>query len=181
MEHRKLESEELNRITTEEFKEAAKVPVVIVLDNVRSQNNVGSVFRTADAFRIEKIWLCGICPTQENREVHKTALGAEDAVDWEYTKDTITLAEQLRNEGYTLLSVEQTEKSISLENFEPENGKKYALIFGNEVKGVQQEVIDLSHATLEIPQFGTKHSFNVSVTVGMVLWQTIKPLLPTIK
>lgn len=181
MEHRKLESEELNRISTEQFKEAAKVPVVIVLDNVRSQNNVGSVFRTADAFRIEKIWLCGICPTPENREVHKTALGAEDAVDWEYVKDSVALCEKLRSEGYTLLSVEQTEKSISLENFEPGTDKKYALIFGNEVKGVQQEVIDLCHSTLEIPQFGTKHSFNVSVTVGMVLWQTIKPLLPTLK
>ena len=176
MEYRKLESEELNRISTEEFKEATKVPVVIVLDNVRSQNNVGSVFRTADAFRIEKIWLCGICPTPENREVHKTALGAEDAVDWEYVKDSVALCEQLKNEGCTLLSVEQTEKSISLENFEPESGKKYALIFGNEVKGVQQSVIDKCKGCIELPQFGTKHSLNVSVTAGIVIWELFKKL-----
>ena len=168
---RKLQNEELNRISTEAFKKAPKLPVVILLDHVRSQNNVGSVFRTSDAFRIEKIFLCGITSTPENREVHKTALGAEDAVDWEYVKDTTEAVDRLKKEGYR----------ISLENFSLSPGQKYALIFGNEVKGVQQEVIDLSDGCIEIPQFGTKHSFNISVTVGIVLWQIIAPLLGTLK
>ncbi len=174
---RKLQNEELNRISTEEFKQAPKIPVVILLDNVRSQNNVGSVFRTSDAFRVEKIYLCGITSTPENREVHKTALGAEDAVDWEYVQDTLDVVQRLRNEGYRIYSIEQAENTTSLENFHINPEQKYALIFGNEVKGVQQEVIDASDHCIEIPQFGTKHSFNISVTAGIVLWQIVRPLL----
>lgn len=178
--YRKLQNEELNRISTQEFKQAAKVPVTIILDNIRSQNNVGSVFRTSDAFRLEKIYLCGITSTPENREVHKTALGAEDAVDWEYRKDTLAVVEHLKSEGYKVYSIEQAEHSTSLENFSISAGEKYALVFGNEVKGVQQEVINASDGCIEIPQFGTKHSFNISVTVGIVLWQLIRPLLGTL-
>ncbi len=179
--YRKLQNEELNRISTEAFKQAAKIPVVIILDNIRSQNNVGSVFRTSDAFRIEKIYLCGITSTPENREVHKTALGAEDAVEWEYVKDTLEVVKQLKNEGYQIFSIEQAENTTSLENFSIGLNNKYALIFGNEVKGVQQEVIDASDGCIEIPQFGTKHSFNISVTAGMVLWQVVRPLLPHLR
>lgn len=170
---RKLQNEELNRISTEEFRHAAKAPVVIVLDNIRSQNNVGSVFRTSDAFRIEKIFLCGITATPENREVHKTALGAEDAIDWEYRKDTLAAVEELKESGYLIFSVEQAENATSLEKFCIDPGHKYALVFGNEVKGVQQTVIDASDGCIEIPQFGTKHSFNIAVTVGIVLWQAL--------
>ena len=179
--HRKLQNEELNRISTEEFKQAAKLPVVIILDNIRSQNNVGSVFRTSDAFRIEKIYLCGITSTPENREVHKTALGAEDAVAWEYVKETRDIVDRLKAEGYRIFSVEQAENTLSLEDLAIDLDGKYALVFGNEVKGVQQDIIDRSHACVEIPQFGTKHSFNISVTVGMVLWQIVRPLLSTLK
>lgn len=167
---RKLQNEELNRISTEEFKAAPKIPVVVILDNIRSQNNVGSVFRTSDAFRVEKIYLCGITSTPENREVHKTALGAEDAVDWEYVKDTLEVVNRLQADGYRVFSVEQAENSTSLENFTLQPSEKYALVFGNEVKGVQQEVINASEGCIEIPQFGTKHSLNISVTVGIVLW-----------
>lgn len=179
--HRKLQNEELNRISTEEFKQATKLPVVIILDNIRSQNNVGSVFRTSDAFRIEKIYLCGITSTPENREVHKTALGAEDAVAWEYVKETRDIVDRLKAEGYRIFSVEQAENTLSLEDLSIDLDGKYALVFGNEVKGVQQDIIDRSHACVEIPQFGTKHSFNISVTVGMVLWQIVRPLLPALK
>lgn len=179
--HRKLQNEELNRISTEEFKQAAKLPVVIILDNIRSQNNVGSVFRTSDAFRIEKIYLCGITSTPENREVHKTALGAEDAVAWEYVKETRDIVDRLKAEGYRIFSVEQAENTLSLEDLSIDLDGKYALVFGNEVKGVQQDIIDRSHACVEIPQFGTKHSFNISVTVGIVLWQIVCPLLPALK
>ncbi len=179
--YRKLQNEELNRISTEEFKQAAKLPVVIILDNIRSQNNVGSVFRTSDAFRIEKIYLCGITSTPENREVHKTALGAEDAVEWEYVKETRDVVEKLKAEGYRIFSIEQAENTTSLEDLSIGLDGKYALVFGNEVKGVQQDIIDRSHACVEIPQFGTKHSFNISVTVGIVLWQIVRPLLPALE
>ena len=155
--------------------------MVIILDNIRSQNNVGSVFRTSDAFRIEKIYLCGITSTPENREVHKTALGAEDAVAWEYVKETRDIVDRLKAEGYRIFSVEQAENTLSLEDLSIDLDGKYALVFGNEVKGVQQDIIDHSHACVEIPQFGTKHSFNISVTVGMVLWQIVRPLLPALK
>ena len=178
--YRKLQNEELNRITTEAFKQAEKIPVVIILDNIRSQNNVGSVFRTSDAFRIEKIYLCGITSTPENREVHKTALGAEEAVNWEYTKDTLSVIRQLKAEGYRIFSIEQAENTTSLEHFHIDSDQKYALVFGNEIKGVQQEAIDASDGCIEIPQFGTKHSLNISVTVGIVLWQLMIPLLDKI-
>ncbi len=177
----KLQNEKLNRLTTEEFKATNKIPVAIILDNVRSQNNVGSVFRTSDAFRLEKIYLCGITSTPEHREVHKTALGAQDSVAWEYAKETMEVVNRLKDEGYQIFSVEQAENSTSLENFSIDLNGKYALIFGNEVKGVQQEVINASDACIEIPQFGTKHSFNISVTVGIVLWQLISPILDKIK
>lgn len=178
---RKLQNEELNRISTEEFRQAQKIPVVIVLDNIRSQNNVGSVFRTSDAFRVEKIYLCGITSTPENREVHKTALGAEDAVEWEYIKETMTAVTRLKAEGYRIYSIEQAENTTTLEEFSIDLNGKYALIFGNEVKGVQQEVIDASDGCIEIPQFGTKHSFNISVTVGIVLWQIVAPIVKKLK
>lgn len=178
---RKLQNEELNRISSEEFKQASKIPVVIVLDNIRSQHNVGSVFRTSDAFRLDKIYLCGITSTPENREVHKTALGAEDTVAWEYVKNTLEVVERLKNEGYRIFSIEQAENSTSLERFSIDTDQKYALIFGNEVKGVQQEVINASDGCIEIPQFGTKHSFNIAVTAGIVLWQIMLPLLGKIR
>lgn len=175
MSHRKLLNEELNRLTTDEYKETEKFPIVVVLDNVRSLNNIGSVFRTSDAFRLSKIYLCGITATPPHREIHKTALGAEESVDWAYSEETLDVILELKKEGYTILSVEQVENSISLETFTITPGQKYAFVFGNEVKGVQQEVIDLSDNCIEIPQFGTKHSFNISVTVGIVLWEVIHP------
>ncbi|MDR1757036.1 MAG: RNA methyltransferase [Culturomica sp.] len=178
---RKLENEELHRISAEEFKQADKLPIVVVLDNVRSQNNIGSVFRTSDAFRLEKIFLCGLTATPPHREIHKTALGAEDAVAWEYAEDTVEVIHRLRAAGYRIYAAEQAEKSISLETFIPESGCRYALVFGNEVKGVQQEVVDLADGCIEIPQFGTKHSFNIAVSVGIVLWQWVKPLLPELR
>lgn len=177
MEFRKLENEELKRIDTDEFKRAEKIPVVVVLDNVRSLNNIGSVFRTSDAFRIEKIYLCGITATPPNREIHKTALGAENSVDWEYAESTLNAITGLKQKGYRVYAVEQAENSLSLENFTLESDQKYALVFGNEIKGVQQDVVDHADGCIEIPQFGTKHSFNISVTVGMVLWQVFPPFI----
>ncbi|MDL5513206.1 RNA methyltransferase [Arenibacter sp. M-2] len=167
---RKLENSELDRLNIEEFKQVEKTPICIVLDNVRSLNNIGSVFRTADAFLIEKIYLCGITATPPHKEIHKTALGATDSVGWEYRESTMALLEELRAEGYTSLSVEQAENAIMLNNFKIEENKKYALIFGNEVKGVSQEVVSGSDLVLEIPQYGTKHSLNISVSVGVVVW-----------
>lgn len=175
--YRKLQNEELRRITAEEFRRAAKLPVSVILDNIRSQYNVGSVFRTSDAFRIEKIYLCGITSTPDNREVHKTALGAEESVAWEYVADTLEAVRRLQGEHYRIFSVEQAEHAVSLEAFRADPGERYALVFGNEVKGVRQEVIDLSEGCIEIPQFGTKHSLNVSVAAGIVLWQMARPLL----
>ncbi len=178
MEHRKLQNNELNRIDTNTFKQAEKLPVVIILDNVRSQHNVGSVFRTADAFRVEKVYLCGITSTpSNNREVHKTALGAEETVEWDYETETVQVVCALKEEGYKIYAVEQAENALSLERLSIEKEKKYALIFGNEVKGVQQEVINQSDGCIEIPQFGTKHSFNISVSVGIVLWQIARPMV----
>lgn len=176
MEHRKLLNEELNRLTTQEYKQADKCPIVVVLDNVRSLNNIGSVFRTSDAFRIEKIYLCGITATPPHREIHKTALGAEECVAWEYFQDTVEAIKELKAEGFTIVSVEQVENSLSLENYTIDLRKKYAYVFGNEVKGVDQNVVNFSDYCLELPQFGTKHSFNISVTVGIVLWQVLHPL-----
>lgn len=181
MNYRKLQNEELNRLSTEEFRQAKKLPVVIVLDNVRSLNNVGSVFRTSDAFRIEKIYLCGITATPPNREIHKTALGAEETVRWEYQPDTLPVIQCLQEEGYKVYAIEQTENSLSLENVRLSPEEKTALVFGNEIRGVQQEVVDISQGCIEIPQFGTKHSFNISVSVGIVLWQIACPWLDRLK
>ena len=170
MQQRKLKIEELNRISVDEFKEAKKIPLAVVLDNVRSRHNIGSVFRTGDAFRIEEILLCGITGTPPDAEIHKTALGAEDSVKWRYFEETLSAVETLKAEGYTVFSIEQAENSVSLEELELDKEKKYALILGHEVHGVAQEVIDASDGCIEIPQYGTKHSLNVSVTAGIVIW-----------
>ena len=173
---RKLSVIELNRLNVEEFKQAEKLPLVVVLDNVRSLHNVGSIFRTSDAFIVEKIYLCGITSTPPNAEIHKTALGAEDSVCWEYVADTKEVVNRLHAEGYKVFAVEQTENSISLEKLTLSKDEKYAIILGNEVKGVQQEVVDLCDETVEIPQFGTKHSLNVSVAVALTIWNIFTQL-----
>lgn len=167
---RKLKNSELNRLDVTGYKQAEKIPLLVILDNIRSLNNIGSVFRTADAFLIEKIYLCGITAQPPHKDIHKTALGATDSVDWEYARDTKAVIEALKEKGVSVLSVEQAEGSTSLENFYPESGKKYAIVFGNEVKGVAQQVVDASDVCLEIPQFGTKHSLNISVSCGIVIW-----------
>jgi len=167
---RKLLNAELNRKTISEFKETIKAPIAIVLDNIRSLNNVGSIFRTADAFLVESIYLCGITATPPHREIQKTALGATDSVNWEYYKKTFKAVEDLRSKGYTIIAIEQVEGSISLLDYEPEKTKKYAFIFGHEVRGVEQSIVDISDLAIEIPQFGTKHSFNISVSAGIILW-----------
>lgn len=173
---RKLKITELNRISIEEFKEADKLPLVVVLDDIRSLHNIGSVFRTADAFRIECIYLCGITATPPHPEMHKTALGAEFTVDWKYVNNAVETVDNLRSEGYVVYSVEQAEGSIMLDELTLDRLKKYAVVMGNEVKGVQQEVIDHSDGCIEIPQYGTKHSLNVSVTAGIVIWDLFKKL-----
>jgi tRNA G18 (ribose-2'-O)-methylase SpoU len=167
---RKLKITELNRLTPEEFKKKDKIPLVVVLDNVRSLNNIGSVFRTGDAFIIESIYLCGITAYPPHPEIHKTALGAEDTVDWFYCKNTVEAVDYLKSKGYVVCSIEQAEGSIMLDRLKLEKNKKYAVILGNEVKGVQQAVVDKSDVCIEIPQFGTKHSLNVSITAGIVIW-----------
>ncbi len=168
---RKLTVEELNRIDIDTFKQADKLPLIMVLDNIRSLHNVGSVLRTADAFRLEAVYMCGITAVPPSPEIHKTALGAEDAVRWQYFADTLEAVNQLKASGYTVLAVEQVEGSLKLGHFSFEPGKRYALVMGNEVKGVQQAVVDACHQALEIPQYGTKHSMNVSVTAGIVMWE----------
>jgi 23S rRNA (guanosine2251-2'-O)-methyltransferase len=168
---RKLNNEELSRLSVDDFKKAEKMPFVVVLDNVRSCNNVGSVFRTSDALLVQKIFLCGITATPPDKEIHKTALGAENSIDWEYYSTTQEAVFSLKNSGYTVIAIEQVEGSIALNDYNPESGEKLALIFGNEVKGVQQEVVNLCDKTIEIPQFGTKHSFNIAVSAGIVLWE----------
>lgn len=168
---RKLTVEELNRMDIEEFHQSEKLPLVIVLDNIRSLHNVGSVFRTADAFRLQGVWLCGITACPPAAEIHKTALGAEDSVSWEYFEDTLDAVERLQREDYEVLAVEQVEGSLKLDTFRIDPTKRYALILGNEVKGVRQDVVDAANAALEIPQYGTKHSMNVSVTAGIVMWE----------
>ena len=170
MKNRKLLNIELGRVSADEYKKLPDSGISIILDNIRSAHNVGSVFRSGDSFKADKIWLCGICATPPSAEIHKSALGAEFSVEWEYAEDTLALVKRLHSEGYTILSVEQAVDSISLDKFVPEKEKKYALIFGNEVEGVQQAVVDESDNVIEIPQFGTKHSLNVSVTAGIVLW-----------
>lgn len=178
MEHRKLKITELNRISTEEFKKAEKLPLVVVLDNIRSLHNIGSIFRTSDAFRVECIYLCGITAVPPHPEMHKTALGAEFTVDWKYVNNAVEAVDNLKKDGYTVYSVEQAEGSIMLENIKLDPNRKYAVVLGNEVKGVQQEVIDHSDGCIEIPQYGTKHSLNVSVTAGIVIWDLFKQLKP---
>lgn len=170
---RKLRNEELDRLTVEEIQKKDKNPIVIVLDNLRSMHNVGSAFRTADAFLCEKILLCGITAQPPHREIHKTALGATDTVEWEYHENTREAILDLRNKGYKIASIEQADQSISLEKFKVGPGERLALVFGNEVKGVQEEVVKLSDYVIEIPQFGTKHSLNVSVSIGVVIWDLI--------
>ncbi len=167
---RKLRNNELGRISVDEFKEAEKTPIIVVLDNIRSLNNVGSVFRTSDAFLIEKIYLCGITATPPNKEIHKTALGATESVAWEYVEDTLTLVEKLKDEGVKVFAIEQADNSTKLDKLSVTKADKYAIVFGNEVKGVQQEVVTASHNCIEIPQLGTKHSLNISVSCGVVLW-----------
>ncbi len=173
---RKLLNSELSRLTPQAFKESEKAPLVLVLDNVRSQHNIGAAFRTADAFRVAKIYLCGICAVPPTAEIHKSALGAEDIVEWQYENDTLEALRQLKVAGYTLVAVEQAEHAIMLNDFKPQPAQKYALIFGNEVKGVQQPAVDLCDMVLEIPQHGTKHSLNVSVSIGIILWDIVAKL-----
>ena len=170
MGNRKLLNIELGRLTPEEYKELPDSGIVLVLDNVRSAHNIGSAFRSADSFGVSKIFLCGICACPPSAEIHKSALGAEFSVGWEYAKETIDVIRRLASEGYTIVSVEQTVDSVSLDGFIAEEGTKYAFVFGNEVSGVSQEVVDASDFSLEIPQYGTKHSLNVSVSIGIVLW-----------
>ena len=170
---RKRKNDELGRISVEQYKTAEKAPFVLVLDNVRSQHNIGSAFRTCDAFRVGKICLCGISAVPPTPEIHKAALGAEFSVDWAHFDTAIEAVTRLREEGCTILSVEQAEGAMHLQDFKPEPGRRYALVFGNEVKGVAQEVVDASDGCLEIPQYGTKHSLNVSVSIGIVLWSII--------
>ena len=170
MHNRKLLNIELGRVSAEEYKELPESGIVIVLDNIRSAHNVGSAFRTADSFKIDKVWLCGICAVPPSAEIHKSALGAEDSVEWEHVDDTMEAVSRLKEEGYTIVSAEQTMDSVMLDTFIPEKGRKYAVVFGNEVAGVSQEVVDASDFSLEIPQYETKHSLNVSVSMGVILW-----------
>lgn len=173
---RKLANSELERKSIEDFKQAEKTPIIIILDDIRSLHNIGSVFRTADAFLIEKIYLCGITATPPNKEIHKTALGATDTVAWEYAKNVLEVIDTLQKENISVLAIEQVENSISLQEFEPKSGQKYALVFGNEVKGVSQEAIKKCEGTIEIPQLGTKHSLNISVSAGIVVWDLFQKL-----
>lgn len=170
MGNRKLLNMELRRVSAEEYRELPESGLVVVLDNVRSAHNVGSAFRSSDSFKVDKVCLCGICATPPSPEIHKTALGAEDSVAWEHFSDTMDAVAKLKAEGYTVVSVEQTINSVKMDSFLPDQNEKYALIFGNEVAGVDQRIVDASDFSLEIPQYGTKHSLNVSVTVGIVLW-----------
>ena len=167
---RKLKNSELNRKTVQEFKETVKTPLIIILDNIRSLNNIGSVFRTADAFLIKKIYLCGITAKPPHRDIQKTALGATDSVVWEYVEDTFMLVQELQGQGVKICAIEQAEESVTLQRFQPELNVTYAIVFGNEVKGVQQEVVSASDTVIEIPQYGTKHSLNISVSCGVVVW-----------
>ena len=167
---------EMGRIDRDAFAQAEKLPLAVVLDNVRSLHNVGSVFRTSDAFRVERIVLCGITATPPSAEIHKTALGAEEVVEWQYFESTMDAIAALRGDGYKVYSIEQCQGSIALQDFDTAPGERYAVVLGNEVKGVQQAVVDASDGAIEIPQFGTKHSLNVSVTAGMVIWEFAKKL-----
>lgn len=174
---RKLKNSELKRIDIEIFKRSNKTPLVVVLDNIRSANNIGSVFRTSDALLIEHLYLCGYTATPPQKDIHKTALGAEKSVDWTYFKDTLEAVNQLKEQGYMVYAIEQVDKSISLPDFQPSQLDRIALVFGNEVKGVQQKVVDACHGAIEIPQYGTKHSFNIAVSAGIVLWDLFNKLM----
>ena len=171
---RKLENSELERKSIEDFKQAQKTPLILVLDDIRSLHNIGSVFRTADAFLIEKIYLCGITATPPNKEIHKTALGATETVVWEHYENVITVIEKLKADDVMTLAIEQVESAFFLQNFEIQKGKKYALVFGNEVHGVSQEAVALCDGCIEIPQLGTKHSLNIAVSAGIVVWDLFK-------
>lgn len=173
---RKLKNSELDRLSVDEYKEIVKTPITVVLDNIRSCNNIGSVFRTSDALLIEKVILCGITATPPNKDIHKTALDAEKSVPWEYFEETESAVQRLKENGYRVFAVEQVENSISLPDFVPGKDEKLALVFGNEVKGVQQSVVDICDGAIEIPQYGTKHSFNISVSAGIVLWDLVYKL-----
>ena len=173
---RKVRTIEMQRLTVEEFQQAEKLPLIVVLDDVRSMYNVGSVFRTSDTFRVEAVYLCGISCTPPATEIHKTALGAEDSVAWRYFKTALEAVDELKKAGYTVFSVEQVEHSTKLQTFAPQRGQKYAVVLGNEVKGVHQEVVDASDGCLEIPQLGTKHSMNVSVTAGIIIYKFAESL-----
>ena len=173
---RKLENSELDRKSIEAFKQSEKTPIIIILDDIRSLHNIGSVFRTADAFLIEKIYLCGITATPPNKEIHKTALGATETVAWEHTKDVLEVIRNLKNEKTTVLAIEQVESAVFLQDFAIEEDKKYALVFGNEVYGVSQEAVELCDGCIEIPQLGTKHSLNISVSTGIVVWDLFKKM-----
>jgi 23S rRNA (guanosine2251-2'-O)-methyltransferase len=171
---RKLSNDELGRLSVEEFKEVDKVPLMVVLDNVRSLNNIGSVFRTADAFRLEGIYLCGITATPPHREIHKTALGATESVSWEYREKTTDAISELKEMGYRIFSVEQTEGALLLDQVQLSQDQKYALVFGHEIRGVDQQVVDMSDQCIEIPQYGTKHSLNIAVAAGIVIWELFR-------
>jgi len=173
---RKLENNELDRKSIPDFKQANKTPVIIILDNIRSLHNIGSVFRTCDAFLIEKIYLCGITATPPNKEIHKTALGATETVDWEYATSVCVVIENLKAQDVAVFAVEQVESALNLQDFTAEKGKKYGLVFGNEVFGVSQAAIDLCDGCIEIPQLGTKHSLNISVSAGIVVWDLFQKL-----
>lgn len=167
---RKLLNEELGRLDVEAFKKATKIPIIVVLDNVRSLNNIGSAFRTSDAFRVEAVYLCGITAQPPHREIQKTALGATESVEWKYFASTTEAVDALRVENYQIITVEQADESIELQAFKADIGKRYALIFGNEVKGVEEDIVKAADKVIEIPQFGTKHSLNIAVSIGVVLW-----------
>ncbi len=176
--NRKLKSEELSRIDNHNFKKSKKFEVIVILDNIRSGNNVGSVFRTSDAFRLEAIYLCGITAQPPQRDIQKTALGATETVSWEYFNNTLDAITAAREKGYTVMSIEQTKNALMLDQFIPDEEKKYAIVLGNEVRGVQQQVIDQCDGSIEIPQFGTKHSFNISVSAGIILWDLYLKINP---
>lgn len=173
---RKLKNEELDRLDISEFKDAEKSPIIIILDNIRSLNNIGSVFRTSDAFLIEKIYLCGITAQPPHNDIRKTALGSTETVDWEYSEDTLEVVDKLKAEGVKICSIEQAERATMLNVFKPQPNTKYAFVFGNEVKGVSQEVVDASDVVIEIPQYGTKHSLNISVSAGVVIWDVFSKI-----
>jgi len=173
---KKLKNSELNRKDIHLFKTAKKTPLIVVLDNIRSLNNIGSVFRTSDAFLIEKIYMCGITAQPPHKDIHKTALGATESVAWEYIEDTVALITKLQNNNIKTIAIEQVDNSIMLQDFSPKKNEKYAIIMGNEVKGVQQEVVSKADYVVEIPQYGTKHSLNISVTTGIVLWDLFKKI-----